>query len=60
MPVPKIFESEYRFCLILWEQGPIRSMELLGEYDIRTQERRSHEHLCVYQAGAVHQQGTGG
>ena len=28
MPVPKIFESEYRFCLILWEQGPIRSMEL--------------------------------
>ena len=28
MPVPKIFESEYRFCLILWEQGPSRSMEL--------------------------------
>ena len=28
MPVPKIFESEYRFCLILWERGPIRSMEL--------------------------------
>ena len=28
MSVPKIFESEYRFCLILWEQGPIRSMEL--------------------------------
>lgn len=28
MSVPKIFESEYRFCLILWEQGSIRSMEL--------------------------------
>ena len=28
MPVPKIFESEYRFCLILWERGPVRSMEL--------------------------------
>ena len=28
MNTPKIFESEYRFCLILWEQGPIRSMEL--------------------------------
>lgn len=28
MSVPKIFESEYRFCLILWERGPIRSMEL--------------------------------
>lgn len=25
---PKIFESEYRFCLILWENEPIRSMDL--------------------------------
>lgn len=25
---PKIFESEYRFCLILWEREPIKSMEL--------------------------------
>ena len=28
MPIPKIFESEYRFCLILWECEPIRSREL--------------------------------
>ena len=28
MPTPKIFESEYRFCLILWEHKPIKSMEL--------------------------------
>lgn len=28
MPAPKIFESEYRFCLILWENEPIKSMEL--------------------------------
>jgi len=28
MPAPKIFESEYRFCLILWEHEPIRSMDL--------------------------------
>ncbi|MGN1015476.1 MAG: BlaI/MecI/CopY family transcriptional regulator [Faecousia sp.] len=28
MSVPKIFESEYRFCLILWEREPIRSTEL--------------------------------
>lgn len=28
MPIPKIFESEYRFCLILWEHEPIKSMEL--------------------------------
>ena len=29
METPKIFESEYRFCLILWEQEPIRSKELV-------------------------------
>lgn len=28
MSVPKIFESEYRFCLILWEHEPVKSTEL--------------------------------
>lgn len=28
MAVPKIFESEYRFCLVLWENEPIASGEL--------------------------------
>ena len=28
METPKIFESEYRFCLILWEREPIKSTEL--------------------------------
>ena len=28
MPTPKIFEREYRFCLILWENEPIKSTEL--------------------------------
>lgn len=28
MYTPKIFESEYRFCLILWEHEPIKSTEL--------------------------------
>lgn len=28
MPTPKIFESEYRFCLILWENEPISSRAL--------------------------------
>lgn len=23
MEIPKIHEGEYRFCLILWEHGPI-------------------------------------
>lgn len=26
--VPKIFESEYRFCLILWENEPIAASKL--------------------------------
>ena len=29
MSVPKIFESEYRFCLILWEREPVKSTELV-------------------------------
>ena len=29
MAAPKIFESEYRFCLILWEHEPISSIELV-------------------------------
>lgn len=30
METPKVFESEYRFCLILWEHEPIRSSELVN------------------------------
>ena len=29
MEAPKIFESEYRFCLILWENEPVGSTELV-------------------------------
>ncbi len=28
MGTPKVFESEYRFCLILWENEPINSTKL--------------------------------
>ncbi len=28
METPKIFEKEYKFCLILWEHEPIRSGDL--------------------------------
>lgn len=30
MSTPKIFESEYRFCLILWEHEPVKSSELVN------------------------------
>ena len=29
METPKIFESEYRFCLILWEREPVTTSELV-------------------------------
>ena len=29
METPKVTESEYRFCLILWEHQPIKSTELV-------------------------------
>ena len=29
MQTPRIFESEYRFCLILWEQEPVNSTRLV-------------------------------
>ena len=29
MDTPKVFESEYRFCLILWKHEPVKSRELV-------------------------------
>ena len=29
MDTPKIYESEYRFCLILWAHEPVKSKELV-------------------------------
>ena len=29
MEIPKIHESEYRFCLILWEHEPVTAVELV-------------------------------
>ncbi len=29
MEIPKIHESEYRFCLILWEREPVTAVELV-------------------------------
>ena len=29
MEIPKIHESEYRFCLILWEHEPVAPVELV-------------------------------
>jgi len=37
MDTPKVFESEYRFCLILWAHEPVKSSDLV--------------HLCQEQLG---------
>ena len=29
MGTPKVYESEYRFCLILWENEPVKSSKLV-------------------------------
>ena len=29
MEIPKVFEREYKFCLILWENEPIKSGDLV-------------------------------
>ena len=29
MDTPKVFESEYRFCLVLWANEPVKSTELV-------------------------------
>ena len=29
MEIPKIHESEYRFCLVLWEHEPVTAVELV-------------------------------
>lgn len=30
MEIPRIFESEYRFCLLLWENEPVNSTKLVA------------------------------
>ena len=30
METPKVFESEYRFCLVLWEHEPVKSGVLVN------------------------------
>jgi len=41
MKTPKVFESEYRFCLILWENEPIKSSDLAKLCDQKLQWKKS-------------------
>ena len=44
MEIPKIHESEYRFCLILWEYEPVTTVEL----DRLCQERLGWKRTTTY------------
>lgn len=44
MTIPKIHESEYRFCLIMWEYEPVSAVELVK----RCQERFGWKKSTTY------------
>ena len=47
METPKIFESEYKFCLILWEQEPISMSELVKLCADRLEWKRTTTYTVV-------------
>ena len=51
MDVPKIFESEYRFCLILWEKEPITAAELVKLCQKRLGWKRTTTYTVIKRLG---------
>ena len=47
MDIPKIFESEYRFCEILWEQEPISSGKLVRLCQERLEWKKSTTYTVI-------------
>lgn len=47
MEIPKIFESEYRFCEILWENEPISSSELVRLCNERLEWKKSTTYTVI-------------
>lgn len=47
MQVPKIFESEYRFCEILWEKEPVSSRELVKLCNERLEWKKSTTYTVI-------------
>lgn len=45
--VPKIFESEYRFCEILWENEPVSSSELAKMCNERLEWKKSTTYTVI-------------
>jgi len=45
--IPKIFESEYRFCEILWEKEPVSSSELVQLCKERLEWKKSTTYTVI-------------
>lgn len=62
METPKIFESEYRFCLILWEKEPITAAEFAKLCARQLGWKRSTTYTvikCLWERGVLkNEQGT--
>ena len=51
MDTPKIFESEYRFCLILWEREPVAAAELVKLCQERLGWKRTTTYTVIKRLG---------
>ncbi|OUN14730.1 BlaI/MecI/CopY family transcriptional regulator [Flavonifractor sp. An91] len=51
METPKIFESEYRFCLILWEHEPVTTTELVKLCQAQLGWKRSTTYTVIKRLG---------
>lgn len=51
MEIPKIHESEYRFCLILWDREPITAVELAKICQARLGWKRTTTYTVIKRLG---------
>ncbi len=51
MNIPKIHESEYRFCLIMWEHEPITATELVRLCNERLEWKRTTTYTVIKRLG---------
>ena len=51
MDIPKIHESEYRFCLILWENEPVSAPELVRLCQKRLGWKRTTTYTVIKRLG---------
>lgn len=51
MSIPKIPESEYRFCLIMWEQEPVTGVELVKQCQEQLGWKKSTTYTVIKRLG---------